>query len=330
MARPSLLVSGCEKTPENVDLEYRPSDSVAYKVTGKDDWWKLAARPEVKAAGIDALGLCAFNFKTRVPAEINWYLRNKVGCVSTTTDRKNYKFSDADAPGIVYLPQVKSGVVVPPPPPPGTPPTTKLRLNSWLGIGGKFGSTVIVMGIEQMAGMIVSIQDLVNTEPNVRTIVLNAQTTRMGLGVGASGGACIIYATGVADAAELNRLLTGGMDFNLALGGNAGSLIKASKTAGRMKKLKPLVDVLVKIGAKSPDVLKNALKAPDKLGDLYKAVTGLRETLANEVGDVEPSVLIMDIPGASGGTEASLFHAVTEFRTLGQPTIEINWANAQP
>lgn len=37
------------------------------------------------------------------------------------------------------------------------------------------------MDIEQMGGMVVSIQDLVNTEPNVRTIVLNAQTTRMAL-----------------------------------------------------------------------------------------------------------------------------------------------------
>lgn len=41
-------------------------------------------------------------------------------------------------------------------------------------------------------------------------------------------------------------------------------------------------------------------------------------------------MLIVDVPGASGGTEAAISHAVTEFRTLGQPTNEINWENAQP
>ena len=109
MARTSLLAAGCEKMPAKVDLEYRPSDGAPYKVTSTDDWWKLAARPEVIAAGIDALGLCAYNFGTRVPAEINWYLRNKVGCVSCTADRKNYKFSLADSPGIIYLPKAKTG-----------------------------------------------------------------------------------------------------------------------------------------------------------------------------------------------------------------------------
>lgn len=94
--------------------------------------------------------------------------------------------------------------------------------------------------------------------------------------MGANGGACIVYETGISGAAELNRLLTGGMDFYLALRGNAGAPSKAGRTAGRLKKLKPLVDVLVKVGAKRPDVLKHALKAPDKLGDFYKAVTALR------------------------------------------------------
>ncbi len=331
MARTSLLAAGCEKMPAKVDLEYRPSDGAPYKVTSTDDWWKLAARPEVIAAGIDALGLCAYNFGTRVPAEINWYLRNKVGCVSCTADRKNYKFSLADSPGIIYLPKAKTGVVPPSPrpPQPGTPPAGKLRLNSWIGIGAKFGSTVIIMGIEQMTGFIVSIQDLVNTESNIRASVLNAETTRIGIGVGASGGACIIYATGVANAGELNRLMTGGGDFNLALGGNAGAFFKAGKNAAKIRKLKPLIDVLIRIGAKTPGALNSALKAPDKLGDLYKAVTGLRDTLADEAVDAEPSVLVMDVPGLSGGTEAALFHAVTEFRTLGQPTIAINWSNAQ-
>jgi hypothetical protein len=311
-----LLIQGCEKTPARIDLNYKPDGGVPYKVVTGDDWWKLAAKPEVKVTGIDALGLCEYNFQTRLPPEINWYLRNKVGCTTTTHDKKNYTFTSDASPGIVYLP----------PPKGGSAPQVKLKLNSWIGLGFKFGSSVIVVGIEQMGGMIISIQDLVNTEPQIRAITLNAESTRLGLGIGASGGLCLIYITSLPNAAELSSLITGGGDFSLALGGNAGSVIKAGKAMGKLKKLEPLVTVLVKIGARTPEALKRALAQPDKLADLYKAIQGVREALHNEPDEPVPSVLIADLP-VSGGTEISVFHAVTEFRVLGQPTIDVEWSN---
>jgi hypothetical protein len=325
MGKPSLLVQGCERQPSSPNLNYTPPGGATYKVQTGDDWWKLAKRADVAAAGLDALGLCRYNFGTQVPAEINWYLRNKVGCVRTTADKKNYIFSSDAQPGTIFLPTAKSSLPVP-----GVSPVSaqKLKLNSWIGLGGKLGTTVIVMGIEQMGGFMISIEDLVNMESEIRTIALNAQTTRMGLGVGASGGACLICAFGLRDGYQLNSMLMGGMDFSLALGGNAGSLIKGAKTAGKVKKLQPLINLLVKIGAKSPAALKAALSQPDKLGDLYKAAMGLRDALAAEPADIEPTVLMMDVPSASGGTEVALFHAVTEFRVLGQPTISINWSEA--
>jgi hypothetical protein len=323
MAKPSLLVPGCEKAPAKIDLTYKPPGGIPYKVTDADDWWKLAAKPEVKASGIDALGLCHYNFLTRVPAEINYYLRNKVGCCKATPDKKNYMFSSNADPGYVYLPPPN---VKPIPEVPGIQPSPepKLQLNSWLGLGFKFGSTVVVVGIEQMGGMIISIQDLVNQEPQVRTVSLNAQTTRMGLGVGASGGLCLIYISSLRHPSQLNSLLAGGVDFNLALGGNAGSVIKGGKTIGKLKKLQPLIEFIVKVGARTPEALRKALSQPDKVADLYKAIMGLRESLKNETDEPEPSVLIADLP-VSGGTEVSVFHAVTEFRVLGQPTIDIQW-----
>jgi hypothetical protein len=47
--------------------------------------------------------LCYFNFRTRIPREINWYLYNKVGCRHATPNG-NYMFSQADQPGVVYIP----------------------------------------------------------------------------------------------------------------------------------------------------------------------------------------------------------------------------------
>lgn len=330
MDKPALLLSGCERRPASPNLNYKPPGGAPYKVQTGDDWWKLAKRPDVAALGVDAPGLCQFNFGTRVAAEVNWYLRNKVGCSRTTTDKKNYIFSSDASPGIIYLPQAPVPVPVPPPPvqPSPTPPQNKLRLNSWIGIGGKFGSTVIVTGIEQMGGFLVSIEDLVNTAPEIRTIALNAQTTRLGIGVGASGGVCVIYASALRNANQLNNLLAGGIDFNLALGGNAGSIIKGAKNAGKIKKLQPLIEFLVKVGAKTPAAFQAALKQPDKLADLYKAVMGLRDTLNSDSEADEPAVLMMDLPYASAGTEVAVFHAVTEFRVLGQPIIPINWSEA--
>lgn len=330
MSKPSLLLSGCERQPATYNLNYTPPGGAPHKVQTGDDWWKLAKRPEVIASGVDALGLCQFNFGTRVPAEINWYLRNKVGCVRTTADRKNYIFTSEASPGIVYLPKGQAPLPAPVPAPPvqPSPPQSKLRLNSWVGLGGKFGSTVIVTGIEQMGGFLVSIEDLVNLEPEIRTIALNAQTTRLGLGVGASGGVCLIYASALKNAYQLNSMLAGGMDFSLALGGNAGSVIKGAQNAGKIKKLQPLISFLAKIGAKSPAAFQAALKQPDKLADLYKAVMGLRDTLTADAEAAEPSVLIADLPYASAGTEVAVFHAVTEFRVLGQPTVSVNWSEA--
>ena len=110
--KPSLLASGSEKAPANPNLNYIPPGSAPFKVTASDNWWKLAARPEVKAAGLSAMDLCAFNFQTRNAMEINWYLRNKIGCNKTTSDRQNYLFSDDATPGIVYLPRGGGGGVI--------------------------------------------------------------------------------------------------------------------------------------------------------------------------------------------------------------------------
>lgn len=106
MSLPSLLVAGCERQPAAPDLSYVPPGGVLQPVTARDSWWTLAALPQVQAAkpGMTALDLCVYNFRTSVPAEINWYLRNKAGCTATTPDRRNYKFAGGEkihVPGAV-------------------------------------------------------------------------------------------------------------------------------------------------------------------------------------------------------------------------------------
>lgn len=81
---------------------HRPADSIPYKVTDLDtnDGWAGVARRN----GVDAQKLIFFNFQTNNSDEVNWYLRNRVGCDLATDDRQNWKFSSSASPGIIYLP----------------------------------------------------------------------------------------------------------------------------------------------------------------------------------------------------------------------------------
>jgi len=79
---------------------YTPPDSIAYRVGDGDTWSSLAAK-----ARLDIWKLIEFNFRTRDPAEVNWYLRRNVGCNKPTADGKNWSFSRSASPGIVYLPR---------------------------------------------------------------------------------------------------------------------------------------------------------------------------------------------------------------------------------
>ena len=63
------------------------------------DWGSAAA-----VYGIpDPLDLIHFNFLTTEPEEVNWYLRNYVGCINSD-DGRNFTFAGAD-PGVIFIPQ---------------------------------------------------------------------------------------------------------------------------------------------------------------------------------------------------------------------------------
>ena len=78
-----------EPKPLPSDLNYVPATASVYRVATGDSWYSLAERPDAKAACMTANDLCYFNFKTRNPPEINWYLYHKVGCRMTTREGKN-------------------------------------------------------------------------------------------------------------------------------------------------------------------------------------------------------------------------------------------------
>lgn len=287
-------------------LDYIPAGAVAVKPTPKDSWWTLAEYPGVKQAKMSALDLCEYNFKTRKPTEINWYMHAKLGCTRTTQDGKNYMFGTSDSPGIVYIPPLGTPPdPVPKPVLPGVPVPVP-RSDVWMGIGVKAGMMGVVAGIETLGGAIMPLDD------SRRYIGIAGQVFRLGLGVGVGAGVVILIATGVNNPSDLQDLETLEKDFNVSLGAKLGQMLKSTKLA----KLKPFIEMLLKLGARTPGGLKAALAAhPDKWVELYKNAQNLKSALGINPGD-PPSFMVIEIPGAGGGTELSVFYGLTRINVV--------------
>jgi hypothetical protein len=292
-----------EPKPLPSPLDYVPPQGDPYKVKSGDSWYTLAERPEVKGAGMTARDLCFFNFRTLHPPEINWYLHRKVGCQMFTREGKNYIFTSSDKPGIVYLPKIG-------PKPPVTelsPKKNQERFNAWFGLVGKAGTMFAVVGIETVAGYVASLDDV------GKGIAVAASINRLGVGVGVSGGLSFILITGVKSPNDLNGYQQLDKDFNLALGENWG---KMGKAAAKVKKLSPLVQAIIKTGAKTPGALKKILAAePDKWVELVKAAKAVKD-----YGEIDPrgdpNVFMFDVPLLGVGTEASAFYGLANFNAV--------------
>jgi hypothetical protein len=76
-----------------------PPGAVAHPVKLGEDWHTLAQQ-----YGFLEITLMEYNFGTHEPAEVNWYLREYVGCVLQDERRNNWKFSNDAKPGIIYIP----------------------------------------------------------------------------------------------------------------------------------------------------------------------------------------------------------------------------------
>lgn len=80
-----------------------PHYRLEYIVKDTDNWWTVADR-----FNVDVWDLIEFNFQTRVPEEVNWYLRELVGCRLPGRRGKNYSFRGADpSKRKIYIPYGK-------------------------------------------------------------------------------------------------------------------------------------------------------------------------------------------------------------------------------
>jgi uncharacterized protein YycO len=95
-----------EKKPAvPLNKSFYPPDSIPYQVKDGDSWAIIANRINMKVED-----LIFFNFRTRIPMEVNWYLRKNVGCNLPTPNGRNWRFSSSAFPGVIYLPIKKQKI----------------------------------------------------------------------------------------------------------------------------------------------------------------------------------------------------------------------------
>lgn len=80
------------KEPARKRVPWPPADADRKReVNLNDNWWTLA-----KELGRDPWDLIVYNFDTRDPDEVNWYLYHWINCRAVTPDGKNYRFGPHD------------------------------------------------------------------------------------------------------------------------------------------------------------------------------------------------------------------------------------------
>jgi hypothetical protein len=294
------LKSWCVSKPLNEVGRAAPAKSASYRVKDGDSWVSLAAE-----WGVDVWSLINFNFRTYDPKEVNWYLGEYVGCVLPTADRKNWCFSSAASPGIIYRPLEKAGPVKgdpvnnPPMPVPGPvdDPMKNHGSGNWVGIGVKGGGHVIIAGVETTMLFCISLDDYRDY------MILNINAGRIGPGLGASGGLVVAGIGNCYDPANLRGWPVSGFDFQLAVGLKWGSLMKVAGKAG------PLLDAL-KFGGNAKSYINKGVFNLAKREQIVNEVKNGKEALGlfPGEGEYDLAINVVDVPILGGGEELSAYY----------------------
>jgi hypothetical protein len=93
------------KKPSTLRTPWPPTDDrlQVQTVSGWDDWWSL----QTHFGRCDAWDIIYYNFATYNPEEVNWYLREWIGCHDVSPDGKNYRFGvlPGGLPMQIYIPK---------------------------------------------------------------------------------------------------------------------------------------------------------------------------------------------------------------------------------
>jgi hypothetical protein len=272
--------------------DWGPEGWFKFKVRYGDNWWNVAH----KDGWADPWDLIEYNFGTRKAKEVNWYLRNFVGCTELCPKGQNFVFSDNLNPGYIHTvhplrPFPPSGPFNPPDPIklPEEPPVFT-RPGVWWGIGAKAGA-MVGLGYDRTECVLFS-ADLSDA------YWVSIDTTKIGGGGGVGAGAVLVIASGLPHLNELKHCRIDGMDWGFSMGVKLKGLGVAAANLGTLRKLYYLV--------KARSVTEHAL------AEAAPAIKYLSGTFGAEFGNM-PTVNIIDIPFAGLSVEAALYSGSSTF-----------------
>ncbi|HYP04752.1 MAG TPA: hypothetical protein VER03_00850 [Bryobacteraceae bacterium] len=272
--------------------KWGPQGGFRYKVRFGDNWWKVAA----KDGWSDPMDLVHYNFQTRNPKEVNWYLRNFVGCKYATQDGYNHIFSDHLTPGYIYTRHKLQEEPAPFPARVPWPDTPKDEVNItrpgvWVGVGAKAGAFAAA-GYERTEALMFS-ADFTDVYS------MSIDTLKFGGGAGAGWSGVLVVASGLPTLADLKYCVLNGMDWNLSVGLRMKGFATA---ASGLANIRYLIQAIRKGDA--------GLNAITNAAGSVKYIAGL--TNSCNFGNM-PTVTVIEIPLFGVGLEVSLYSGRSTF-----------------
>jgi hypothetical protein len=162
----------------------------------------------------------------------------------------------------------------------------------WFGLGASEGGTLAVVGRDTMVGVMYS------PDSYEDWFVLNITHWRLGLGLGASLGAALVFAVGGKTPQSFDGLKVGGWDFKAGLGENWGAFAKG--VAG--------LNLGAKIASSAGSLfVKSQLSVKQWQSFAVVVRDGVKG--GKLASPSHPTVVVMPIPMAGVALEASVYYA---------------------
>ena len=263
-----------------------------FKVRFGDNWWTVAN----KDGWSDPWDLIEYNFGTRNAKEVNWYLRNFVGCTNTSPDGKNYVFSDNLDPGYIFTVHKLREYLYPPTPiqmpryqEPEEPPTFRTP-GLCYGIGYKVGAFAGV-GYDRVEGVMFS-------DDWSDAYWVSVNTFKLGGGASVGGNAVLMVANGFYSVSDLAHSRVGGTEWGLSLGVQLKGLAATAANYGTIRQMY------------------NAIKAKSVSEKLLADGATTMKLVAQTSGlapDPAPNVAFIDLPCTGPSIDLSIYGTSSTF-----------------
>jgi len=260
--------------------------------------WRSVAGADGWASPWD---LIAYNFNTRDPREVNWFLYHFVGCRHSNDGNKNLSFWHAN-PGVIYtrnnlnrrpdpipVPAVTRPVAPPPPPKP-----LFRRGFTWFGAGFQVGGMGLVQGQHTVQAYMVNTEDV-----NCR-FLFSSYMQRVGTGFGASVSTVLVFINGLYHPEDVRYAPDGDIDFQAAAGARWLALAKPIKHVPNMRRLVTAARARRHIDDK------------ELLAGLATSVKSICKSYAYEES-TDLKVTVVDMP-VGAGYEGSLYYEFGTYR----------------